>query len=83
MRFLRNFTIISGDSRGKTSVWNAEQASLIKVNSLLLLFLLPSTSPHLFQSFQTHSVDVLCLCMDEVSAQSGLYNAGFDRFVTV
>ena len=45
--YIRNFNIISGDSRGKISVWSAEQGSLIK-------------------SFQTHAVDVLCLCMDEV-----------------
>ncbi len=32
----RNFTIISGDSRGKVSVWNAEQASLIKVLNRVL-----------------------------------------------
>ncbi len=52
-----NFTIISGDSRGKTCIWNAEQASLIK-------------------SFQTHSVDVLCLCVDE--SEDRVFCSGID-----
>ncbi|RNA01589.1 Cirhin [Brachionus plicatilis] len=52
-----DFQIISGDSRGKISVWNAEHGNLIK-------------------SFQTHSVDVLCLCIDET--EKHIYCSGID-----
>jgi U3 small nucleolar RNA-associated protein 4 len=52
-----DFTIISGDSRGKVSVWDADHGTLIK-------------------SFQTHSVDVLCLCIDE--KEQHIYCSGID-----
>jgi len=52
-----DFNIISGDSRGKVSVWNSELGTLIK-------------------AFQTHAVDVLCLCMDE--SEKKIYCSGID-----
>jgi U3 small nucleolar RNA-associated protein 4 len=55
-----DYQIISGDSRGKTCIWNAEQATLIK-------------------SFQTHSADVLTLCLDD--NEENIYCSGIDPLV--
>lgn len=52
--------IISGDSRGKTCIWDLDQATLIK-------------------SFQTHSVDVLTLCLDD--NEENIYCSGIDPLV--